>query len=57
MTDEQVMPLSVAIILPLSALIYSNSRISDTRVALEGKMNEIKETLRVTPNPPAHPPS
>jgi uncharacterized protein with PhoU and TrkA domain len=57
MTDEQVMPLSVAIILPLSALIYSNSRISDTRVALEGKMNEIKETLRVTPNPPVPPPS
>jgi hypothetical protein len=46
MTDEQVMTLSVAIILPLTALIYSNSRISNTRTALEGKMNEMKETLR-----------
>jgi hypothetical protein len=46
MTDEQVMTLSVAIILPLTALIYSNSRISDTRTALEGKMSEMKETLR-----------
>ncbi len=46
MTDEQVMTLSVAIILPLTALIYSNSRISNTRTVLEGKMNEMKETLR-----------
>jgi len=46
MTDGQVLTLSVAIIVPLSALIYGNSRISDARVALESKMNEMKETLR-----------
>jgi hypothetical protein len=46
MTDEQVMTLSVAVIIPLCALIYSNSRISDTRVALEGQMNRMQETLR-----------
>jgi len=42
MTDIQLLTLAVAIIVPLSLLIYSNSRISDVRASV----GEAKETLR-----------
>jgi hypothetical protein len=46
MTDVQVLTLAVAVIVPLSLLIYSNSRISDIRLSLDSKLNDTKETLR-----------
>jgi hypothetical protein len=46
MTDVQILTLALGVIVPLSLLIYSNSRIADTRVALDGKINDSKETLR-----------
>jgi hypothetical protein len=46
MTDVQVLTLAVAVIVPLSLLIYSNSRISDVRLSLDSKLNDAKETLR-----------
>ncbi|MGA2592181.1 MAG: hypothetical protein ABSH32_19895 [Bryobacteraceae bacterium] len=42
MTDVQLLTLAVAIIVPLSMLIYSNSRVSDVRASV----GEAKETLR-----------
>jgi len=53
MTDAQLMTLALAIIIPLSMLIYSNSRITEAKetlraemVAGNGRMTEMKETLR-----------
>jgi hypothetical protein len=46
MTDNQVFVLAIAIIFPISSLIYSNSRITDVRVALQKSIQESKETLQ-----------
>jgi hypothetical protein len=46
MTDVQILTLALSFLVPVSLLIYSNSRITDTRVALDGKITDIKETLR-----------
>ncbi len=40
------MTLGIAIIVPLSLLIYSNSRISYVKAGLGSKVTEAKETLR-----------
>lgn len=50
MTDAQVMTLAFSIVAPLCALIYSNSRITDTRNALTKSIEETKETLRAEMN-------
>jgi cell division protein FtsL len=42
MTDQQLLTLALAIIVPLSMLLYSNSRITDVR----GSVTDAKETLR-----------
>ena len=42
LTDAQVMTLAIAIIVPLSMLIYSNSRITDVKL----RITDVKETLR-----------
>jgi predicted nuclease with TOPRIM domain len=42
MTDIQLLTLALAVIVPLSLLIYSNSRISDVRASV----TDAKETLR-----------
>jgi hypothetical protein len=41
-TDIQLLTLALAVIVPLSLLIYSNSRIGDVRASV----GEAKETLR-----------
>ena len=53
MTDPQLMTLAFAIIIPLSMLLYSNSRIAEAKetlraemVAGNGRITEMKETLR-----------
>lgn len=42
MTDVQLLTLAVAVIVPLSLLLYSNSRITD----VNGRIADTKETLR-----------
>jgi hypothetical protein len=49
MTDIQLLTAALAVIVPLSLLIYSNSRISDVNhriVDLRGSVEEANETLR-----------
>jgi hypothetical protein len=53
MTDEQVLTAAIAIVIPVSALIYSNSRVSDVnarigdlKTDLTVRINDTKETLR-----------
>jgi hypothetical protein len=53
MTDPQMMTLALAIIIPLSMLLYSNSRISEAKETLRAEMatgnnriTDMKETLR-----------
>src|ERR1019366_1911721 len=46
MTDIQLLTLALAVSVPLSLLIYSNSRIGDLRTDMHASINETKETLR-----------
>jgi hypothetical protein len=46
MTDAQMLTLAIAIILPLSMLLYSNSRITDTKETLRAEIGESKHALR-----------
>jgi hypothetical protein len=46
MTDAQLLTLAIAIIVPLSLLLYSNSRITDTKETLRAEIGETKQTLR-----------
>jgi hypothetical protein len=46
MTDAQLLTLAVAIIVPLSLLLYSNSRITDTKDTLRAEIGESKHSLR-----------
>jgi hypothetical protein len=46
MTDAQLLTLAIAIILPLSMLLYSNSRITDTKETLRAEIGESKHALR-----------
>jgi hypothetical protein len=46
MTDIQLLTLALAVIIPLSLLIYSNSRISDVRASIADSATATKETLR-----------
>jgi hypothetical protein len=46
MTDAQLLTLAIAIVVPLSLLLYSNSRITDTKDTLRAEIGETKQTLR-----------
>jgi hypothetical protein len=53
MTDPQLITLAFAIIIPLSILLYSNSRITEAKETLRAEMatgnnriTDVKETLR-----------
>lgn len=46
MTDTQLLTLAIAIIVPLSLLLYSNSRITDTKETLRAEIGESKQALR-----------
>lgn len=37
MTDQQVLTIAIAIVVPLAMLIYSNSRITDTKEVLRAE--------------------
>jgi hypothetical protein len=45
-TDSQLLTLAIALIVPLSLLLYSNSRITDTKETLRAEIGETKQTLR-----------
>jgi hypothetical protein len=45
MTDTQLLTLAVAIIVPLSLLIYSNSRITDAKETLRAEMQALRREL------------
>jgi hypothetical protein len=46
MTDTQLLTLAVAIIFPLSMLIYSNSRITEAKETLRAEMTAMKGELK-----------
>ena len=46
MTDAQVLTLALAVIIPLSLLIYSNRSITDAKETLRAELGETKQTLR-----------
>ena len=46
MTDAQMMTLALAVIIPLSLLIYSNSRITDTKETLRAEIRAETAALR-----------
>ena len=42
MTDQQILTLALAIVVPLSMLLYSNSRITEAKETLRAEMREMK---------------
>jgi hypothetical protein len=45
-TDSQVMTLALAIIIPLSMLIYSTSRITEAKETLRAEIGELRVEMR-----------
>jgi len=48
MTDPQMMTLALAIVIPLSMLIYSNSRITEAKETLRAEIGMLKSDLTLT---------
>ena len=46
MTDAQVLTLAIAFIVPLSLLIYSNSRITEAKETLRAEMQAMRSEMR-----------
>lgn len=46
MNDQQLLTLAIAIVVPLSMLLYSNSRITEAAQSSNSRITEAKETLR-----------
>jgi hypothetical protein len=46
MTDAQLLTLALAVILPLSMLIYSNSRITEAKETLRAEMQSLRMELK-----------
>lgn len=46
MTDVQIMTLALAIIIPLSMLIYSNSRITEAKETLRAEVNTLRTEMQ-----------
>ena len=46
MTDQQIPTIAIAIVFPLAMLLYSNSRISDTRDTLRAEMETLRAEMR-----------
>jgi hypothetical protein len=45
MTDSQMMTLALAIVIPLSMLIYSNSRITEAKETLRVEIGQVRSDL------------
>jgi hypothetical protein len=48
MTDPQMMTFALAIVIPLSMLIYSNSRITEAKETLRAEIAVLKSDLTLT---------
>jgi hypothetical protein len=48
MSDPQMMTLALAIVIPLSMLIYSNSRITEAKETLRAEIGQLKSDLTLT---------
>jgi hypothetical protein len=48
MTDPQMMTLALAIVIPLSMLIYSNSRITEAKETLRAEIAQLRSDLTLT---------
>jgi hypothetical protein len=48
MTDPQIMTLALAIVIPLSMLIYSNSRITEAKETLRAEIGQLRSDLTLT---------
>jgi flagellar motor switch protein FliM len=46
MTDQQLITLGIAIVFPLSMLLYSNSRISDAKETLRSEMQVLRTEIQ-----------
>ena len=46
MTDPQMMTLALAIVIPLSMLIYSNSRITEAKETLRAEIGQLRAEFR-----------
>jgi uncharacterized protein YqgV (UPF0045/DUF77 family) len=46
MTDSQLMTLALAVIIPLSMLIYSNSRITEAKETLRAEIGTLRAEIR-----------
>ncbi len=46
MTDEQLITLALAVIIPLSMLIYSNSRITEAKETLRAEIGQSRAEIR-----------
>jgi hypothetical protein len=42
MTDIQLLTIAIAVIIPISSLIYSNSRIADVRESLNKRIDDFR---------------
>jgi hypothetical protein len=48
MNDPQMMTLALAIVIPLSMLIYSNSRITEAKETLRAEIGRLRSDLTLT---------
>jgi hypothetical protein len=46
MTDQQLLTLALAVVIPLSLLIYSNSRITEAKETLRAEMQTIRAEMK-----------
>jgi hypothetical protein len=47
-TDSQLMTLALALVIPLSMLIYSNSRITEAKETLHAEIGQLRSDLTLT---------
>jgi hypothetical protein len=46
LTDQQLLTIAIAVIFPVSMLLYSNSRIGDVKDTLRAEMAELRTEMR-----------
>ncbi len=47
MNDQQILTVAIAIVFPLSMLIYSNSRITDAKETLRAEMGTLRADMKL----------
>jgi hypothetical protein len=45
LTDQQLLTLALAVIIPLSMMIYSNSRVTDVSKRIDDKIDDLQKHL------------